>query len=77
MPPTGIFVVKESYYQITLRGKYVVRVDHISNIVWLPDTHERVSNTWKCHLQDVRVDHLKRECNVAFFAGYYRDAISL
>jgi ribosomal protein S28E/S33 len=76
MPTMGTFVVKEPYFQVTLRGDYVVRVDHLSDIVWLPDTDERVPAGWRSHLRNLTANDWRVEGNAAFRAGCYREAIA-
>ncbi|ORY68254.1 TPR domain protein [Pseudomassariella vexata] len=45
--PGRVCIVKEPFFKATTDGSYSVRVDHISDIIWLDSTDERVPPKWK------------------------------
>jgi hypothetical protein len=76
LPPTGVYVLKEPFFHISQRGEYVVRADHVSDVVWLPDNDERVPPAWSAEVRHKTPDDWRREGLTAFHAGYYRQAIA-
>jgi hypothetical protein len=76
MPPTGVYVVKEPFFHISRCGDYVIRVDHPSDIVWLPDNDDRVPSVWRDQVRGKTVKDWRLEGTAAFQAGCYREAIA-
>jgi hypothetical protein len=76
MPPMGVYVVKEPFYHISRRGDYVIRVDHPSDVVWLPDNDHRVPSVWRDSVASKPAKDWRDEGTIAFKAGHYRDAIA-
>jgi hypothetical protein len=76
MPPTGVYVVKEPFFHTTHRGDNVVRVDHVSDIVWLPDNDNHVSPAWSAEVRHKTAEDWKQEGTAAMQAMYYRQAIA-
>ena len=44
---TGICIVKEPFFKCSMDGSYTVRVDHVSDIVWLEKDDDRVPQKWR------------------------------
>ncbi|KAI5860073.1 TPR domain protein [Durotheca rogersii] len=45
--PQSVCVIKEPFLKCTTDGFYGLRVDHVSDIVWLPDDDDRVPPRWR------------------------------
>jgi hypothetical protein len=78
IPAGCVFVVKEPYFKVTGDGGYGVRVDHVSDIVWLAMDDERIPSAWRATVppRARESDFWKREGNVSFKAGNYREAVA-
>lgn len=44
---SGVCVVKEPYFKCATDGSYSVRIDHVSDIVWLDPSDGRVPQKWR------------------------------
>ncbi|KAJ4308949.1 hypothetical protein N0V84_011784 [Fusarium piperis] len=42
-----VCIVKEPFFKATTDGTYSVRVDHLSDIIWLDEGDERIPSAWK------------------------------
>lgn len=42
-----ICIVKEAFFKFATDGSYTLRVDHVSDIIWLDESDERVPLKWK------------------------------
>jgi hypothetical protein len=51
-------VVKEPFFKATTGGVYSLRVDHVNNIVWLPQGDTQIPNQWKSPTQAPTGDSL-------------------
>jgi hypothetical protein len=72
-----IMIVKEPYYKVMGDGEYGVRVDHLSDVVTLHETDERIPEAWKPRFieLDRSAESLKTQGNMAMGEGRYWDAI--
>jgi hypothetical protein len=76
MPALVVFVVKEPFFHVTHRGDYAIRVDHPSDIVWLPENDKRLPAAWGASARVKTVKDWLEEGAAAYEAGYYRRAIA-
>ena len=44
---SGVCVIKEPYFKCAMDGTYSVRIDHVSDIVWLDPSDDRVPQKWR------------------------------
>ena len=72
-----VCIVKEPYFKGTSDGGYGVRVDHLSDIVWLSSEDERVPFEWRPQITELEktTEDLKEEGNAAFKTGNFEAAI--
>lgn len=72
-----VCVVKEPYFKVMNDGNYGVRVDHLSDIIWLSPDDERVPPGWRARLSEFEktAETLKEEGNLALKAGKLNIAI--
>ncbi|KAI0849467.1 hypothetical protein F5Y00DRAFT_261600 [Daldinia vernicosa] len=42
-----ICIIKEPFFKVTNSGAYSLRVDHVSDIIWLEDTDNRIPLEWR------------------------------
>ncbi|KAF3067402.1 Protein unc-45 like protein B [Daldinia childiae] len=42
-----ICIIKEPFFKVTNSGSYSLRVDHVSDIIWLEDTDNRIPLEWR------------------------------
>ena len=40
-PVDSVCIIKEPFFDILVTGEYCLKVDHISDIIWLPIDYER------------------------------------
>ncbi|PNY29022.1 Protein unc-45 [Tolypocladium capitatum] len=45
--PDGVCILKEPFFKCATDGSYSLRVDHVSDIIWLEDNDERVPPKWR------------------------------
>lgn len=43
----SIYIIKEPFFKVSTDGSYSLRVDHVSDIVYLLDDDERVPRKWR------------------------------
>jgi hypothetical protein len=72
LPAGSVIAVKEPYLNACFDGGYCVRVDHVSDIVWLADDDERVPSAWRVGQPNKTADDFRQEGNFAFRSGNYR-----
>ncbi|KAL7622158.1 hypothetical protein AAE478_007660 [Parahypoxylon ruwenzoriense] len=58
-----VCIIKEPFFKDTVDGTYSLRVDHVSDIIWLQDTDYRIPLKWRKRVlsldessQDIRID---------------------
>ncbi|KAI1381476.1 hypothetical protein F4677DRAFT_440692 [Hypoxylon crocopeplum] len=42
-----VCIIKEPFFKVTTEGSYSLRVDHVSDIIWLQDTDSRIPLEWR------------------------------
>jgi len=47
LPEGSVFAIKDPYVKVSADGNYTIRVDHLSDIVFLPEFDERVPLAWR------------------------------
>ena len=52
LPQGSTLIVKEPYLSVLGEGLYGIRVDHLSDVVYLPAHDERVPESWRLDLTD-------------------------
>lgn len=64
-------IIKEPYYKIMNDRSYGLRVDHVSDLIWLSMDDDRIPTAWLPRIQELDVDAmlLKEDGNRAFKAG--------
>ncbi|KAI1334993.1 TPR domain protein [Xylariaceae sp. FL0016] len=69
-------VVKEPYFKVTTDGQYSLRVDHVSDIIWLDDTDERIPLMWRTRILNLEANshEIRKEGNVAVQARNWAQA---
>lgn len=72
-------IVKEPYFKIMNNGGYGLRVDHVTDLIWLSAIDERVPSPWKPRISDLGIDamQLKEEGNRALKAGKLYEAAEM
>ena len=45
-----VCIIKEPFFKATTEGSYSLRVDHVSDIIWLQDVDERVPLRWRTRI---------------------------
>lgn len=50
LTPGMVLIVKEPFFKQTIGGPYSIRVDHVSDVVWLQDTDSRIPPKWRRNL---------------------------
>ena len=75
--PKGICIVKEPYFKVASDGNYALRVDHVSDLVWLREEDERVPECWRPPIieLDKSAGDWKQEGNADFEAGNFYGAV--
>jgi hypothetical protein len=70
---SSVCILKEPYFKIMSDGKYGLRVDHVSDLIWLPKDDDRVPLQWRPPLISLKktADEWKKEGNDAFKAGKF------
>lgn len=43
----NVCIVKDPFFKATTDGSYSLRVDHVSDIIWLADTDDRIPLKWR------------------------------
>ncbi|KAK3339820.1 TPR domain protein [Lasiosphaeria hispida] len=73
----GVVIVKEPYFKTTSGGGYGLRVDHVSDIVFLLDNDKRIPEIWqRPSLRGDTATSWKTRGNASFNASRYRAAIA-
>lgn len=73
----AVCIIKEPYYKVTADGDYGLRIDHVSDVIWLHENDEKVPSQWRPQISqlDKTADEWKREGNDAMKAEKFTDAI--
>lgn len=72
-------IIKEPYFKVMSDGNYGLRVDHVSDIIWLPSDDDRLPFAWQSRITELEEDaeSLKNEGNDALKAGKIYQAIEM
>ncbi|KAF2758999.1 hypothetical protein EJ05DRAFT_328868 [Pseudovirgaria hyperparasitica] len=72
-----VLIVKEPYFKATSDGRYGLRVDHLSDIVWTKHDDSMVPAKWRSRMLKVKasVQALKKKGNDAVAQKRYHEAI--
>ncbi len=76
VPAGSVCVIKEPFLEITSDGKPGIRVDHVSDVVWLAEDDENVPEPWRAAPGDKTAAQWRQEGNAAYAASNYRRAIA-
>lgn len=73
----GVCIVKEPYFKIMSDGEYGVRIDHVTDIVWLTQDDDRIPLSWQARVSEVdkTAKELKEEGNAALKARKLHKAV--
>ena len=73
----GVCIVKEPYLKIMGNGEYGLRVDHVTDIVWLAQDDDRVPLGWRARISEVDkiAKEWKEEGNAALKARDLHKAV--
>ncbi|KAK4694738.1 hypothetical protein P7C71_g2891, partial [Lecanoromycetidae sp. Uapishka_2] len=73
-----VCIVKEPYFKVMNDGGYGLRVDHVSDIVWLAANDDVVPVAWRPRISELKdAEKLKEEGNAALKAGKLCEAVEL
>lgn len=66
-----VCIVKEPYFKIVNDGGYGLRVDHLSDVIWLSPDDERIPLCWRTRISEIEktAETLKEEGNLALKMG--------
>jgi len=72
-----ILIVKEPYLKLMSDGDYGLRIDHPSDLVYIPQNDLRIPSCWQLSIEEleVSVEHLRMQGNNYFNAFNYQAAI--
>ncbi|OBT82079.1 hypothetical protein VE02_09298 [Pseudogymnoascus sp. 03VT05] len=74
-----VLLVKEPYYKIMSDGEYGLRVDHLSDIVQLKGSDDRIPSDWQPRVIEVEqsAEELKLKGNLAMKEGNFWESIAI
>ncbi|OBT80180.1 hypothetical protein VF21_00589 [Pseudogymnoascus sp. 05NY08] len=77
--PGIVLLVKEPYYKIMSDGEYGLRVDHLSDIVQLKGSDDRIPPEWQPRVIEVEMsaEELKLKGNLAMKEGNFWESIAI
>ena len=72
-----VCIVKEPYFKVMNDGGYGLRVDHLSDVIWLSPDDERIPRGWRAPSSEFEktAEALKEEGNLALKAGRLNIAV--
>lgn len=72
-----VCIVEEPYFKVMNDNGYGLRVDHLSDVIWLSPGDERIPLDWQARSSEIEKtpETLKEEGNLALKAGKLKDAI--
>ena len=44
---SGVCIVKEPFFKCAMDGTYALRADHVSDVLWLDDSDDRIPQKWR------------------------------
>jgi hypothetical protein len=74
-----ILIVKEPYLKLMSDGDYGLRIDHPSDLIYLPNDDERIPSCWQLRVKKLvaSAEQLRMQGNYYFKASNYHAAIEL
>ncbi|KAI0133493.1 TPR domain protein [Xylariales sp. AK1849] len=74
--PQSVCIIKEPFFKATTDGSYSLRVDHVSDIVWLLDTDDRIPPKWRKPVSNVGGDaqEIRMQGNAAILKKNWAEA---
>jgi hypothetical protein len=71
-----VCIVKDPFFKATIDGAYSLRVDHVSDIIWLADTDERIPWKWRKRVLslDETSQDIRKQGNAAVKEGDWATA---
>ncbi|EMD86673.1 hypothetical protein COCC4DRAFT_143738 [Bipolaris maydis ATCC 48331] len=75
----SILIIKEPFFKVMASGEYGIRVDHVSDVMFLDKDDLKVPQTWRPQLSEIgkSADALKLEGNTLMGKGKYWKAIQV
>lgn len=75
----SILIIKEPFFKVMASGEYGIRVDHVSDVMFLDKDDLKVPQTWRPRLSEIgkSADALKLEGNTLMGQGKYWKAIQV
>ncbi|KAL5361470.1 hypothetical protein BJX96DRAFT_185299 [Aspergillus floccosus] len=72
-----VLIVKEPYVKVMADGDYGIRVDHVSDVIFLPECDDRIPFSWRKRIahDDGSSSFWKERGNASFNQGNYRGAL--
>ena len=72
-----VCIVKEPYFKVMNDGGYGLRVDHLSDVIWLSPDDEKIPRGWRAPISALEktAQVLNEEGNLALKAGKLVDAV--
>lgn len=77
LPEGQVLIVKEPFYKANITGGTSIRVDHVSDVMFLSADDSRVPLKWQSRITSVdkTAADWKEEGNVSFRDGQFTEAI--
>lgn len=78
LPEGTILIVKEPYLKLMADGNHGIRIDHLSDVIYLPMFDKRVSDGWRSRIAELNVSasDWKTKGNHHFKKSKYSAAIN-
>ncbi|EMD66047.1 hypothetical protein COCSADRAFT_86951 [Bipolaris sorokiniana ND90Pr] len=75
----SILIIKEPFFKVMASGEYGIRVDHVSDVMFLDNDDPKVPQSWRPRLSEIgnSADALKLEGNILMGQGKYWKAIQV
>lgn len=73
----GVCIVKEPYFKLMSNGEYSLRIDHVTDIIWLAQDDDRIPSVWAPRISETinTAKELKEEGNAALKARNFKKAV--
>ena len=77
IPEGRVCIIKEPWYKMMVDGGYGIRVDHVSDVLWLPKADERMPLKWRPRSASIEMTatEMKNNGNDASKMGKLLEAI--
>lgn len=77
LPKGQVFIVKEPFYKLNIAGGTSIRVDHVSDVIFLSPDDNRVPLKWQPRITPANKTTMdwKEEGNTLFRNGEFHEAI--